>query len=59
VEMYLVGDEKKRSDAAIGNTKALADELHSLYPKTDFAARAASIAFKVQQGIPIYGNDRD
>jgi hypothetical protein len=59
VEMYLVGDEKKRSDAAIGNTKALADELRSLYPKSDFAERAASIAFKVQQGIPIYGNDRD
>jgi hypothetical protein len=59
VEMYLVGDEKKRSDAAIGNTKALADELHQLYPKTDFAARAASIAYKVEQGIPIYGNDRD
>jgi hypothetical protein len=59
VEMYLVGDEKKRSDAAIANTKALADELHQLYPKTDFAARAASIAYKVEQGIPIYGNDRD
>ena len=55
VEMYLVGDEKKRSDAAIANTKALADELHQLYPKTDYAARAASIAFKVEQGIPIYG----
>lgn len=59
VEMYLVGEEKKRSDAAVANTKALAEELHALYPKSDYAARAASIAFRVEQGIPIYGNDRD
>jgi hypothetical protein len=59
VEMYLVGDEKKRSDAAVANTKALAEQLHTLYPKSDYAARAASIAFRVEQGIPIYGNDRD
>jgi hypothetical protein len=29
------------------------------YPQTDFTARAISIAFKVKQGIAIYGNDRD
>jgi hypothetical protein len=59
VEMYLVGDEKKRSDAAIAHTKALAEELRTQYPKSEFAARAASIAYRVEQGIPIYGNDRD
>jgi transcription elongation GreA/GreB family factor len=59
VEMYLLDDEKKRSDAAIANTRALADELKRDYPKSDFAARAASLAFKVAQGIPIVGNDRD
>jgi outer membrane protein assembly factor BamD (BamD/ComL family) len=57
--MYLVDDEKKRSDEAVGRTRALADELHAEYPKSDFAARAASVAFLVQQGIPIEGNDRD
>jgi len=59
VSMYTVDDEKKRADAAIERAKALADELHALYPKSDFAARASSIAFRVQQGISIYGNDRD
>jgi hypothetical protein len=59
VSMYTVDDDKKRADAAIGRAKALADELHTLYPKSDYAARAASIAFRVQQGISIYGNDRD
>jgi hypothetical protein len=59
VEMYVLDNEKKRSDAAIANTRALADELKRDYPKSDFAARAASLAFKVKQGIPILGNDRD
>jgi hypothetical protein len=59
VEMYLVGEEKKRSESAIAHTKALAEELRTHYPKSDFAARAASIAYRVEQGIPVYGNDRD
>jgi hypothetical protein len=59
VSMYTVDENKKRADAASQQTKALADELRSEYPKSDFAARAASIAYRVQQGISIYGNDRD
>jgi len=59
VNMYLVDDSKKKADAAAERTKALADEVRAEYPKSDFAARAASVAFRVQQGIPIEGNDRD
>jgi len=29
------------------------------YPKSDYTARAASIAYRVAQGIPVFGNDRD
>jgi outer membrane protein assembly factor BamD (BamD/ComL family) len=59
VGMYLVDENKKKSEAAVERTKALADEVKAQYPKSDFAARAASVAFRVQQGIPIQGNDRD
>ena len=59
VEMYLIDDQKKRSDAAIANTRAIADELTRQYPKSDFTPRAVSIAFRVAQGIPILGSDRD
>jgi TolA-binding protein len=59
VEMYLVQEEKKRSEQAAANTKGLADELQKRYPESDYAARAASIAYRVQQEIPVYGNDRD
>ena len=59
VTMYNVQEDRKRAQAAAQRTQALAQELKEKYPKTDFAARAGSIAFRVSQGIPIYGNDRD
>jgi hypothetical protein len=59
VEMYLVQDEKKRSEAAAANVQGLANEMKQRYPESEFAAKAASIAYRVQQEIPVYGNDRD
>jgi hypothetical protein len=59
VTMYAVQEDKKRSQAAAQRTQALTQELKERYPKTDYAARAESIAFRVSQGIPIYGSDRD
>lgn len=59
VTMYAVQEDKKKSQAAAQRTQALAQELKERYPKTDYAARGESIAFRVSQGIPIYGSDRD
>ena len=59
VTMYKVQEDRKRSEAAAQRTQALAQELKDKYPKSDFAARGTSIAFRVAQGIPIYGSDRD
>ncbi|WP_263368121.1 hypothetical protein [Edaphobacter bradus] len=59
VAMYTVQDDKKRAGAAASRAQALAEDLKAKYPQTDYAARGASIAYRVQQGIPIYGNDRD
>jgi hypothetical protein len=59
VTMYAVQEDRKRSQAAAQRTQTLAQELKEKYPKTDFAARGDSIAFRVSQGIPIYGSDRD
>ncbi len=59
VTMYTVEENRKKADAAAARTQALAQQLKSKYPQSDFAARAASIAYRVQQGIPVYGNDRD
>jgi hypothetical protein len=59
VTMYTVQEEPKRAQAAAQRTEALAQELKDRYPKSDFAARGTSIAFRVSQGIAIYGTDRD
>jgi len=59
VTMYLVDEDKKRSDAAAKNCQSIADELRKNYPQSDYTARAQSIAYRVAQGIPIYGSDRD
>jgi hypothetical protein len=59
VTMYEVQEDHKKSQAAAQRTQALAQNLKERYPKTDYAARGDSIAFRVAQGIPIYGSDRD
>ena len=57
--MYTVEENRKKADAAAARTQALAEQMKAKYPQSDYTARAASIAYKVQQGIAIYGNDRD
>lgn len=59
VTLYTVDENRKRSEAAAKNCQAIADQLKAKYPQSDYTARAQSIAFRVAQGIPIYGNDRD
>jgi len=59
VDMYKVEDDRKHADQAAANTQGLANELKQRYPQSDYAARAASVAYRVAQGIPVYGNDRD
>jgi hypothetical protein len=59
VTMYTVQEDKKKADNAAARTQALAADLKAKYPQTDFAARGTSIAYRVQQGLVIYGNDRD
>jgi hypothetical protein len=59
VTMYAVDEDTKKSDAAAKNCASIVDELRHKYPESEFTSRAASLAFRVSQGIPIYGSDRD
>lgn len=59
VTMYQVSDNRKRADAAAAKTQALAEDMHVRFPASDFTRRAESIAFRVKQGLSIYGNDRE
>ena len=59
VTMYTVEENRKKADGAAAHTQALAQQLKAKFPQSDYTARAASIAYKVQQGIASYGTDRD
>lgn len=58
VTMYTVDENKRKADTAAASCQKIADEARQKYPASDFASRAVSIAFRVQQGIAVYGNDR-
>lgn len=59
VTMYQVSDDRKKSQAAADRCQSLATDMHTRFPDSDYTRRAESIAFRVKQGIPIYGSDRD
>lgn len=52
-------DDKHRAQQAATNVQTLANTMKQRYPQSDYTARAASIAYRVQQDLPIYGNDRE
>ena len=52
------GDEKKATEDR-DHARAVATHLQDKYPSSDFSARAATLIYKVQQSIPIYGAERD
>ncbi|NYF77835.1 SH3 domain-containing protein [Granulicella arctica] len=59
VTMYTVQEEKKRADNAASHAQSIADQLKTKFPASDYAARGTSLAFRIAQGISIYGTDRD
>ena len=59
VTMWTVQEDRKRAEAAAKRVEMLADEARTRFPQSDYTARAVSIAYKVQQGIAVFGSDRD
>lgn len=59
VTMYLVDDNRKRSEQAAANCASVVTRMQKDFPASDYTARAASIAFRVQQGLGVYGTDRE
>lgn len=51
-------DDKKSSDAHNRASSALA-QMKSHFADSDFTYRAGAIVYKLDQGVPVYGNDRD
>jgi hypothetical protein len=65
-DMYAADGNDKKRDEAHNHARELATRLRELnvrlkdkLPPSDFAARAAALVFKLDEGIPVYGIDRE
>jgi len=58
-DMYSADGDDKKSEQARARAKDLAGRVTGKYAQSDYAARAAGLIYKMEQGIPIYGSDRE
>jgi hypothetical protein len=57
--MYADDNNDKKSDAAHNHARELAARLKDKFPQSEFTARAAMLVFKLDQGIAVYGSDKE
>ncbi len=56
IEIYKTEDQQKKSEQSKSLAIALAQQLISKYPQSDWSSRGQTLLFLVQQGVPTYGN---
>jgi hypothetical protein len=58
-DMYLSDNNDKKSEAAHNHARELAAKLREKFPQSDYTARASMLVFKLDQGIAVYGVDKE
>jgi hypothetical protein len=56
VEIYKTEEQPKKSEESKSRAIALAQQLVSQYPQSDWSARGQLLLYLLQQGVPTYGN---
>ena len=56
VEIYKTEEQPKKSEESKSRAIALAQQLVSQYPESDWSARGQMLLYLLQQGVPTYGN---
>jgi outer membrane protein assembly factor BamD (BamD/ComL family) len=56
IEIFKTEEQPKKSEQAKNLAIALAQELISKYPQSDWSSRGQTLLFLVQGGVPTYGN---
>jgi outer membrane protein assembly factor BamD (BamD/ComL family) len=56
IEIYKTEEQPKKTELSKNQAIALAQQLISQYPQSDWASRGQTLLFLVQQGVPTYGN---
>jgi outer membrane protein assembly factor BamD (BamD/ComL family) len=57
-DMYAADGGDKKMDGARDHARGLAKQLAAKFPASDYTARAAALVYKFDQGIAVYGSDR-
>ncbi len=58
-DIYAGDSNEKKAGESHEHAKSVGTRLAQKYPMSDFSARAATLIYKMQQSIPIYGAERD
>jgi hypothetical protein len=58
-DMYAADGNDKKADEAHNHAKDLTARLRDKFPQSDFTWRAGALVFKLDQGVPVYGIDRE
>jgi len=56
IEIYKTEEQPKKSEQSKNLAIALAQQLVSQYPQSDWSSRGQTLLFLMQQGVPTYGN---
>jgi outer membrane protein assembly factor BamD (BamD/ComL family) len=56
IEIYKTEEQSKKSEESKSRAIALAQQLVSQYPQSDWSARGQMILYLLQQGVPTWGN---
>jgi hypothetical protein len=58
-DMYAADGNDKKSSDAHNQARTLAAQLKAHFADSDYTRRAAALVYKLDQGVPVYGIDRD
>jgi hypothetical protein len=58
-DMYAADGNNKKSDEAHTHAKELAAKLKDHFAQSDYTVRAGTLVYKLDEGIPVYGIDRE
>jgi len=58
-DMYAADGSDKKQQQAREHARDLAHTLKDKFPQSDYAWRADALVYKLDQGVPVYGNDRE
>jgi hypothetical protein len=58
-DMYASDGNDRKSSDAHNQARSLAAQLKAHFPDSDYTRRAAALVYKLDEGVPVYGIDRE